>query len=303
MKKIIPKVLNFSKSQQYIPSKPMAFASPHRKAQRPSLNGPYIKKEESKPKRNHNVNLKLEDFDIGKPLGQGKFGNVYLVKYKQYDYVCALKVIFKRQMHKCQMGIQLKREIEIQSHFNHPNILKLLGYFQDADRVFFVIEYCKKGELYALLQEAGRFDEGRASRYIKSTTLALQYCHSQNCFHRDLKPENILIDHNDQVKLADFGWSVHTNTKQIIQEKYYDGSIDLWCLGVLAYELSTGEPPFQSNSREETFRKACSLTYTFPPYLSAECRDFIKNLLQYDPSKRMSFDDCLKHPWITKHNK
>ncbi|KAL7714641.1 Aurora kinase [Entamoeba marina] len=279
---------------------------------RSSLQTYLTKNGELKPKRR--VELCLEDFDVGKPLGQGKFGNVYLVKYKKNDYVCALKVIFKKQMQRCQMGVQLKREIEIQSHFDHPNILKLLGVFKDSERVFLVTEYCKNGELFSLLQEVGKFTEARAARYIKSTISALQYCHQNFCYHRDLKPENILIDHNDQVKLADFGWGVRTNTKrktycgtldylcpEIIQQKYYDGSIDLWCLGVLTYELTTGEPPFQSYSKEETFRKACSLTYTFPSFLSADCKDFIQRLIKYDPSQRMSLKECMNHPWITKN--
>ncbi|EMD47507.1 serine/threonine protein kinase, putative [Entamoeba histolytica KU27] len=123
-----------------------------------------------------------------------------------------------------------------------------------------------------------------------------------------------MIDHNDQVKLADFGWSVHTNTKrntycgtldylcpEIVLEKYYDGSIDQWCLGVLTFELCTGEPPFQSNSREEVMKKVRNVKYSFPSYLTNDCKDFINKLIQYDPSKRMSFAECLVHPWIIKN--
>ena len=213
------------------------------------------------------------------------------------------------------MGIQLKRELELQSHLSHPNILKLLAYFEDKDRVFLVVEFAKKGELFALLQSAVRFDEARASRYIKSTALALEYCHSMNCLHRDLKPENILIDHNDQVKLADFGWGIHTIKKrktycgtldylcpEIVEKNYYDGSVDRWCLGVLTYELTTGGPPFQSADRDETFRKIVSLDFKFPSYLSEECKDFIRHLIVRDPAQRMTFSQCLKHPWITKYN-
>ncbi|BFU22416.1 protein kinase putative [Entamoeba histolytica] len=303
-----------SKSQQYIPTKPMAAP---RRVEQLSVNSPLKKEIESKPKKDDEkkpTQLSLDMFDIGKPLGQGKFGNVYLVKYKKYDYVCALKVIFKRQLQKCEMGIQMKREIELQSHLNHPNILKLFGFFEDKNRWFLVLEYCKKGELYRLLQQAGRFDERRAARYIKATTEALKYCQEMNCIHRDLKPENIMIDHNDQVKLADFGWSVQAKTKrntycgtldylcpEIVLEKYYDGSIGQWCLGVLTFELCTGEPPFQSNSREEVMKKVRNVKYSFPSYLTNDCKDFINKLIQYDPSKRMSFAECLVHPWIVKN--
>ena len=315
---IFPKLAGDTKSQQYIPAKQLSSSQPRRPIGS-AISSPYkadsLKKPTKAPSQTEKKQtLSLDMFDIGKPLGNGKFGNVYLVKTKGTDYVCALKVVFKKQMHKCGMGIQMKREIELQSHFNHPNILKLFGYFEDKDRWFLVLEYCKKGELYGLLQQAGKFDEKRAARYIRDTASALQYLQDANCIHRDLKPENIMIDHNDQVKLADFGWSVRTNTKrntycgtldylcpEIVGEKYYDGSVDQWCLGVLTYELCCGEPPFQSESREEIFRKVKNVAFKFPNYLTADCKDFINRLLQADPAKRMKFKDALQHPWIKKN--
>lgn len=77
----------------------------------------------------------LTDFDIGKPLGRGKFGNVYLAREKQSKYVVALKVLFKNQLQQSQVEHQLRREIEIQSHLRHPNILRLYGYFYDQVRI------------------------------------------------------------------------------------------------------------------------------------------------------------------------
>ena len=70
---------------------------------------------------------KLDDFDIGRALGKGKFGNVYLAREKKSRFVVALKVLFKKQLHKAQVEHQLRREIEIQSHLKHPNILKMFG--------------------------------------------------------------------------------------------------------------------------------------------------------------------------------
>ena len=73
------------------------------------------------------------DFEIGKPLGNGKFGNVYLAREKKSKYVVALKVLFKNQLQKSAVEQQLRREIEIQSHLRHPNILRLFGYFYDEE--------------------------------------------------------------------------------------------------------------------------------------------------------------------------
>lgn len=91
---------------------------------------------------------KLKDFDIGKSLGRGKFGNVYLVREKKSRFICALKVLFKSQLQKANVVHQLRREIEIQSHLRHDNILRLFGYFYDEARVYLILEYAAEGELY-----------------------------------------------------------------------------------------------------------------------------------------------------------
>jgi serine/threonine protein kinase len=73
----------------------------------------------------------IDDFDIGKPLGKGKFGNVYLAREKKSKFIVALKVLFKAQLQQSNVEHQLRREIEIQAHLRHPNILRLYGYFYD----------------------------------------------------------------------------------------------------------------------------------------------------------------------------
>lgn len=88
----------------------------------------------------------LTDFDIGKPLGKGKFGNVYLAREKQSKFVVALKVLFKDAIKNFNNEHQVKREIEIQSHLRHNNILKMYGYFHDDQRVYIILEYAPNGE-------------------------------------------------------------------------------------------------------------------------------------------------------------
>jgi aurora kinase A len=70
---------------------------------------------------------KLANFDIGRPLGRGKFGNVYLAREKDTKFVIALKVLFKKQIHAQKIEHQVRREIEIQTHLRHPNILRMYG--------------------------------------------------------------------------------------------------------------------------------------------------------------------------------
>ncbi|KAJ3336052.1 hypothetical protein HDU91_001928, partial [Kappamyces sp. JEL0680] len=135
----------------------------------------------------------LDDFDVGKALGKGKFGRVYLAREKKSGYVVALKVLFKSELAENKVEKQLRREIEIQSHLRHPNILRLYGYFYDPKRVYLILEYAAKGELYRLLQKETRFSEETSANYISQMAHALAYLHKKNVIHRDIKPENLLL--------------------------------------------------------------------------------------------------------------
>jgi len=265
-----------------------------------------------------NHRWKLEDFDIGRPLGKGKFGNVYLAREKASKYIVALKVLFKSQLQKAQVEHQLRREIEIQSHLRHNNILRLFGYFYDESRVYLILEYAPRGELYKSLkqQENGRFSEQQSSQYIKQMADALKYCHSKKVIHRDIKPENLLLDVNGNIKIADFGWSVHApNSRratmcgtldylppEMIEGSMHDEKVDLWSLGVLTYEFLVGNPPFEAETNNETYRRITKVDLRFPSHLSTDAKDLISRLLRKDPAERLGLEDVLKHQWIVTHN-
>jgi len=259
---------------------------------------------------------KLDDFDIGRPLGKGKFGNVYLAREKASKYIVALKVLFKSQLQKAQVEHQLRREIEIQSHLRHPNILRLFGYFYDESRVYLILEYAPRGELYKSLQkqEHGRFGEAPAALYISQMADALTYCHSKKVIHRDIKPENLLLDVGGNIKIADFGWSVHApNSRratmcgtldylppEMIEGAMHDEKVDLWSLGVLTYEFLVGKPPFEAESNNDTYRRITKVDLKFPPHLSTEAKDLISRLLRKEPGERLGLAGVAAHPWIAK---
>lgn len=161
----------------------------------------------------------LSNFDIGRPLGRGKFGNVYLAREKDTKFVVALKVLFKKQIQRDNVEHQVRREIEIQSHLRHPNILRLYGFFHDSARIYLILEYAPKGALYKELQSQPnkRLDESRTAGYILSLADALIYLHERDVIHRDIKPENLLLGHKGELKIADFGWSVHEPNSGIYQ--------------------------------------------------------------------------------------
>lgn len=151
------------------------------------------------------VTWQLSDFDIGKPLGKGKFGNVYLAREKKSQFIVALKVLFKAQLQQSNVEHQLRREVEIQAHLRHQNILRLYGYFYDKEKIYLILEYAAKGELYRELQRHGKFSEAQTATYMVQLARALAYCHSKHVIHRDIKPENLLVGLNGELKIADFG--------------------------------------------------------------------------------------------------
>ncbi|XP_029005706.1 aurora kinase A [Betta splendens] len=282
-----------------------------------------LEKQEHKPTKNESAKASsskqlwsLENFDIGRPLGKGKFGNVYLARERQSKFILALKVLFKKQLEKAGVEHQLRREVEIQSHLRHPNILRLFGYFHDSSRVYLILEFAPKGELYGELQRCGSFPEDRSATYVMELADALNYCHSKKVIHRDIKPENLLLGANGELKIADFGWSVHTPSSrrstlcgtldylppEMIEGKTHDEKVDLWSLGVLCFEFLVGKPPFEAKSHEETYRRISRVEYTYPAQtnISAGAKDLVARLLKHNPMHRLPIQGVLSHPWVVE---
>ncbi|KAJ5946256.1 hypothetical protein N7454_003095 [Penicillium verhagenii] len=262
--------------------------------------------------------LHLGMFEIGKPLGKGKFGRVYLAKERSSGFVCALKVLHKSELQQGGVQKQVRREIEIQSNLRHPNVLRLYGHFHDSKRIFLILEFAGRGELYKHLRKEHRFPEWKAAQYIAQMAAALKYLHKKHVMHRDIKPENILVGIHGEIKISDFGWSVHApnNRRQTMcgtldylppemlksgpQENYYSEKVDLWSLGVLTYEFLVGEAPFE-DTPAMTQRRITRADMSVPSFVSPEAKDLIKRLLVLDPEKRIPLDEIQNHPWIVKH--
>ena len=272
-------------------------------------------KDEAKENAKRGKQWSLEDFEIGKPLGRGKFGSVYLARERKTKYIVALKVLQKAQLLKAGVEHQLRREIEIQSHLRHRNILRMFGYFYDEKRIYLILEFAPQGELYKRLTSVTRFKEPEAAQYILEMSEALKYCHQKHVIHRDIKPENLLLGHQGELKIADFGWSVHAPTSrrntlcgtldylppEMIEGRDHDEKVDLWSLGVLMYEFLVGGPPFEAEGHTQTYRRISRVDLKFPPFVSEDARDLIVKLLVKDPSKRLALKDIKHHRWIVRN--
>lgn len=265
------------------------------------------------------LNLKtmsLDDFEIGKKLGKGKFGRVYCVRHKKTGFICAMKAMEKSEIIQYNVQKQFRREVEIQSSLSHPNLTKLYGYFHDDKRVYLLMEYLINGELYKLLRSRGPLNDIIASHYVYQMADALDFMHQKNIIHRDLKPENILIGFNNVVKLTDFGWSIISPlgvkrktlcgtidylSPELITSREYDDKVDVWALGVLMFELVANAPPFEEDSKELTYKRIVKGDLRFPETVSSDARDLITRLLKLKAKDRISLRDVKRHPWILKN--
>lgn len=127
--------------------------------------------------------------------------------------VFALKQIKKESVIKNKMQEQFLMEIKLQSFFNHPNILKLYGFFSDEENIYLILEYMEEGTLYQNLKQNSSLGQKEASRKLHEILLGLNYMHSLNIAHRDIKPENIVISHN-VCKICDFGWAAQCEDRR-----------------------------------------------------------------------------------------
>ncbi len=131
--------------------------------------------------------------------------------------------------------------------------------------------------------------------------------------HRDIKPENLLLGHDDQLKIADFGWSVHEPNShrttlcgtldylspEMVKGEPHTKTVDLWSLGVLTYELLIGSAPFHAEEYDLTYKKIMKCEFKVPDHISKAAGHLISRLLVFNPENRLPLEEVIKHPWIT----
>ena len=261
-----------------------------------------------------------KDYDILETVGSGAFATVKKVVHKLTNQTRALKIIKKSEEEDQK---NLIREVNILSKLVHPNIMQIFEYYEDETFFYIITEYCAGGELFNELIKKGSFKEIEASFIMKQIFSGVSYIHSNNIVHRDLKPENILLDTEEGkniIKIIDWGtaryFDKNKKMNRISGTPYYiapevimgnyDEKCDIWSCGVIMYILLCGYAPFNGETDEKIFEKIKLGKYTFPKkewdYVSSEAKDLIKHLLEYNPKKRYSANDVLKHHWMIKGN-
>ncbi|KAM6983867.1 serine/threonine-protein kinase 36 [Tautogolabrus adspersus] len=254
----------------------------------------------------------MNSYHVLELAGEGSFGRVYKGRKRFTGQVVALKFMHKVGRSEKELR-SLKREIEIMRDLQHPNIVQLYDSFETETAVVVVTEYAE-GQLFQILEDDGQLPESQVRGIACQLVSALYYLHSHRILHRDMKPQNILLGKSGVVKLCDFGFAramsvstlVLTSIKgtplymspELVEEKPYDHTADLWSLGCILYELHTGAPPFYTNSIFQLVQLIVRDPVKWPDSMSPTCTSFLKGLLTKDPQKRLSWPDLLHHPFV-----
>jgi serine/threonine protein kinase len=273
-----------------------------------SNNSPFIKKGEFikdpklDPYFDYKNLIKVKISGKVNVLGSGAFGDVFLAKHKSDGKFYAVKQMQKKRIDEAGAPRDIIiREINIHLRLNHENIVKLHSYDEDKDSYFLILEHVNAGTMFNLLKKnKGGLDEPTAFRYFIQAAAAIHFLHEQGLVHRDIKPENLLVTEDNVVKLCDFGWCVEIAAgnrqtfcgtyeymaPEVIKEKPYNGSIDVWSLGILLYELLHGYSPFRAKKGgqedeeyAEIFRNIVKYDFKIDKPMSENCADLINSIL------------------------
>ena len=262
---------------------------------------------------------KISDFTILKELGAGSYGRVILVQHKITQAKYAIKCIDKRNKVNIEEKPYFRREIEIMYRVHHPNVVKLFGHFEDNKYCYFIMEYIPGGNVYNLVPKNGfrTVPIQTIASIMKDVISAVYFLHhmSPPIIHRDIKPENVVLDQNMKAKLTDFGWSNYMQgdmkrttvcgtpvylAPEIINNRGHDEKVDIWCIGVLLFELLTGISPFQGFDVQSIKYNINRLNIAWQKNMDRDAVDLIKRILKYNPEERISLENMLLHPFMTK---
>eukprot|EP01028_Stygiella_incarcerata_P002931 TRINITY_DN1559_c0_g1_i1.p1 TRINITY_DN1559_c0_g1~~TRINITY_DN1559_c0_g1_i1.p1 ORF type:complete len:289 (+),score=83.82 TRINITY_DN1559_c0_g1_i1:103-969(+) len=267
---------------------------------------------------------KKDQYELESVIGQGKFSTVRRVRDRKTGETFAVKIIDRKSIDKGTIDM----EIMLLKTLKHRSIVKMIDYYESTRRVYLFMPLLEGGELFERLvnDHPDGYSEADASRIIRTILEAVAYMHSNGIAHRDLKPENILYAtkaHDSPLMITDFGLAKITTPEVMMKTACgtptyvapevllaeedgttYGLQADMWSVGVIAYVLLCGYPPFFSptDDPDELFDHIIDGEFDFPqdPWASISfyAKDFIRNLLTKDPRARLEAKKALDHPWL-----
>mmetsp|Transcript_25839 Transcript_25839/g.25117 ORF Transcript_25839/g.25117 Transcript_25839/m.25117 type:complete len:195 (-) Transcript_25839:736-1320(-) len=181
--------------------------------------------------------------------------------------VVAIKVLSKSKLDNDEIK-QIYEEVKVLQTLDHPNIVKYYETYEDTKFMFLVMEHCPNGELFDKITDGEHFTEKDAADMMEKLFKAIIHYQSYNMVHRDIKPDNIMYNAEGEIKLIDFGLAREYGTSNLrtlagtpyfiapeVLKKKYSKECDIWSLGVVLYQMMTGNYPFDvpNNNRSQLF--------------------------------------------------
>jgi len=266
---------------------------------------------------------KLEDFysvDRQAVLGEGTFSSVFRCANRDTGQTRAVKIIQRKLLRNV---VQAEHEVQITRELDHPNIVRLVEFFEDSASVRLVLELYTGGELFDRIIDNAPFKDPMVAHCLFQMLRAVAYLHGHSILHRDLKAENwMMADEkpilDNTLKLVDFGLARRLGPLEFARTKTgspyyvapevlagkYNHRADIWSIGVLGYMMLSGTPPFTGANTEEVLKTV----ETVKPFKcleklatsSSESRKFMQAILERDLRKRPSASTLLKDTWFQK---
>ncbi|KAK9684640.1 hypothetical protein RND81_10G222100 [Saponaria officinalis] len=262
-----------------------------------------------------------EDFEIIRVIGKGAFGKVFLVRKKgdddddddddhdhdhgddddddDSDGLFAMKVMRKDNIIKKNHVDYMKAERDILTKVVHPFIVQLRYSFQTKTKLYLILDFINGGHLFFHLYRQGIFSEDQARLYTAEIVSAVSHLHKNGIVHRDLKPENILMGADGHIVLTDFGLAKEIDESsrsnslcgtmeymapEILLAKGHNKNADWWSIGILLYEMLTGQPPFAHANRQKLQQKILNEKVKLPPMVSTEAHSLLKGVITTEGS-------------------
>jgi len=238
---------------------------------------------------------------------------------KENNQILAIKIVDRLRAPKDFQEKFLPRELKYWPIMKHPNLVRLYYYFEEARRVFLVLEHVENGNALRYIQRHHSVRESVARRWIYQIVDAVRYMHDLDIAHRDLKLENLLLDKDYNIKICDFGFVKSNPMKElsrtycgsksyaapeILQGRPYEPKkADVWAIGVIMFIFVTGRMPFdETKGTKHILREQELLAFPWSKTLSDECKDLILTILAFDFTSRPTVSQVGIHKWLANKN-
>ncbi|XP_053306540.1 calcium/calmodulin-dependent protein kinase type II subunit gamma isoform X3 [Spea bombifrons] len=265
-----------------------------------------------------------DEYQLYEELGKGAFSVVRRCVKKSTNQEYAAKIINTKKL-SARDHQKLEREARICRLLKHPNIVRLHESISEEGFHYLVFDLVTGGELFEDIVAREYYSEADASHCIHQILESVNHIHQHDIVHRDLKPENLLLASKCKgaaVKLADFGLAIEVQGDQqawfgfagtpgylspeVLRKDPYGKPVDIWACGVILYILLVGYPPFWDEDQHKLYQQIKAGAYDFPSpewdTVTPEAKNLINQMLTINPTKRITADQALKHPWVCQRS-